>query len=344
MLFKLLWVPVAILGLGTVSCRTSKDSSDPKILMELDPVEVEIDDPEPAPLLGPDPSGTATKYPVVIANGLISDGSTLQPVIDALRADGHKVYMTSVPAAHPIRIRIQELKPQIDKILAESRATKINIIAYSMGALDARHLASSAGYARRIASITFVSGVNHGTPAGSAAYKILQTMPENWREKIDAFTSLVGVKFLNPQLAKAELTELAHDISLEYAQTFARENPDMAGIYYQSYAGLSSLRGRPVADAENVCGKILGDGKVHDSMNLALYLSMKLLVPEIDKIPSDGAIPVSSQKHGLFRGCVPIDHWGIIGSSRAAGPNLYTGFDVVRFYRNVVFELAAKGF
>lgn len=332
------------LCLSVVHCRSSHDASSAKIWEDLDPSEVEIEDPEPAPLLGPDPTGRPTKYPVVIANGLISDGSTLQPVIEALRKDGHKVYLTSVPAAHPVRVRVGALKPQIDQILRETGAKKINVLAYSMGALDARYLASSMGYGGKIASITSLSGVNYGTPAGSAAYRILQTMPANWREKIDAFTSMIGAKFLNPQLAKAELTELARDISVEYAERFARENPDVRGIYYQSYAGLSSLRGSPVPAAKDVCGSILGDNLVHDEMNFALYLSMKLLAPNIDSEPSDGAIPVENQKHGVFRGCVPVDHWGIIGSSRPSGPNPATGFDLTRFYRNIVFDLADRGF
>lgn len=326
------------------ACKSTDQGAETKQLWDLDPVEVEIEDPPPPPPLGPEPQGKASKYPIVIANGMISNGETLKPVVDALRKDGHKVFMTQVPAAHPVRVRVPDLRTQVDQILKSTGAKKINILAYSLGALDARLLASTYRYGDRIASITTISGVNKGTPAGTAAHRIMMTMPGDWRKKIDAFASLIGANFVNPMLDKSQLTELAYDISLEGAEKFQQKNPNVASVYYQSYAGLSSFRGNEIPNAEEVCGSILGGGQNRDRMNLSLYLSMKILGVDIDGVPSDGAIPVENQKIGEFRGCVPIDHWGIIGSTRALGPDEYTGFELIRFYRNLVFDLSQKGF
>lgn len=327
-----------------IGCKSTNDGAETKQLWDLDPVEVEVEEPAPLPPLGPDPQGKPTKFPIVIANGMISNGETLEPVVAALKKDGHKVFLTKVPAAHPVRVRVPVLKEQIDQIITETGAKKINILAYSLGALDARALASGYRYGDKIASITTISGVNGGTPAGTAAHRIMRTMPDGWRKKIDAFASLIGANLVNPLLDDAELTELAYDVSLEGARKFALRNPNIPGIYYQSYAGLSSFRGNDIPNAAQVCQKILGDGKVLDRMNLSLYVSMKILGVEIDNVPSDGAIPVENQKLGEFQGCVPIDHWGIIGTTRAPGPDAYTGFELVRFYRNLAFDLAKKGY
>lgn len=325
------------------ACRGRDSGSLTKQLWDVDPVEVEVEEPDPPPPLGPEPSGKPTRYPIVIANGMISNGDTLRPAIEAMRQDGHQVFLTQVPAAHPVAVRVQTLKPQIEAILKSTGAAKVNIMAYSLGSLDARWLAASGGMAKRIASITSLSGVNHGTPAGQAAYELMMAMPEGWREKFDAFASLVGARLLNPLLAKSQLTELAYDLSPKGVEAFAKANPDAPGVYYQSYAGLSSFRGHSIPLAREVCGTIWGDGELHDHLNLSLYAAMKLLAPDIFTTPSDGAISVASQKHGAFRGCIPIDHWGIIGSSRAPGLDPNTGFELTRFYRYLAYDLAKLG-
>ena len=46
----------------------------------------------------------------------------------------------------------------------------------------------------------------------------------------------------------------------------------------------------------------------------------------------------------MFRGCIPADHLDQVGQVRDEGANRRTGFDFIRFYRNIAFDLAAMGY
>lgn len=59
--------------------------------------------------------------------------------------------------------------------------------------------------------------------------------------------------------------------------------------------------------------------------------------------PNDGMVRVESAKWGRFRGCIPADHLDEVGHKKN-GPDARTGFDHVRFYRNVAFELSDLGY
>jgi len=60
--------------------------------------------------------------------------------------------------------------------------------------------------------------------------------------------------------------------------------------------------------------------------------------------PNDGMATVESAKWGNFRGCIPADHLDEVGQVGHHGKLRWTGFDHLRFYRNVAFDLAAQGF
>ena len=57
---------------------------------------------------------------------------------------------------------------------------------------------------------------------------------------------------------------------------------------------------------------------------------------------NDGVATVASAKHGLFRGCIPADHMDEVGQVQDTYDPA-TGWDHLRFYRNVAFDLAARG-
>ncbi len=59
------------------------------------------------------------------------------------------------------------------------------------------------------------------------------------------------------------------------------------------------------------------------------------------KDPNDGMATLESSKWDAakFQGCIPADHLDEVGEGME-GPDKWTGFDHVRFYRNVAFGLA----
>jgi triacylglycerol lipase len=60
--------------------------------------------------------------------------------------------------------------------------------------------------------------------------------------------------------------------------------------------------------------------------------------------PNDGVSTVESARWGRFRGCIPADHLDQVGQINDEGPDRRTGFDYLRFYRNIAFELAEMGY
>ena len=59
--------------------------------------------------------------------------------------------------------------------------------------------------------------------------------------------------------------------------------------------------------------------------------------------PSDGMVSVESAKWGEFRGCLPADHYDVIGQIGHTTRDGRTGFDAPLFYRYVASSLAEKG-
>ncbi len=79
----------------------------------------------------------------------------------------------------------------------------------------------------------------------------------------------------------------------------------------------------------------------------ALLLAVPLVAsvaPFVVKEVNDGMVSVASSKWGAFRECVPTDHADEIGAFARTPYSPWSGFDAVRFYRNLAFDLAARGF
>jgi hypothetical protein len=57
---------------------------------------------------------------------------------------------------------------------------------------------------------------------------------------------------------------------------------------------------------------------------------------------NDGVATVAGTKHGVFRTCIPADHMDEVGQVQDTFDPT-TGWDHLRFYRDVAFELAARG-
>jgi hypothetical protein len=54
-------------------------------------------------------------------------------------------------------------------------------------------------------------------------------------------------------------------------------------------------------------------------------------------------VSVTSANWGEFRGCVPADHYDLIGQIGDRGIDPSSGFDAAAFYANVAVDLARRG-
>ena len=113
--------------------------------------------------------GVAPRYPVVLVHGLMGfdevavAGSKLRyfrGIGERLEQMGARVYRARLPALASVPERARKLADYV-RGLGEPR---VNLIAHSMGGLDARWAIAKLGLGDRVASLVTIATPHHGTP------------------------------------------------------------------------------------------------------------------------------------------------------------------------------------
>jgi triacylglycerol lipase len=261
----------------------------------------------------------------------------------ALANDGHTVYETTVPPFDSPSVRAQALAGQIDSILNDTQAGKVNLIAHSMGGLDARELLSVLGYGDRVASLTTISTPHRGSLVADVGLRFL---PGDADGALNALASCYGSTF-SSAADDSHLRDALTALAESSADAFNAAHPDVAGVYYQSWAGVSSVLGIGNPQDDIACEGLWFGGAQparSDVMSGQLVPNAAFVGHGDALYPNDGMAMVESAKWGNFRGCIPADHLHEVGQVNKAGVDRRTGFDPVRFYRDVAFELASLGY
>jgi len=166
------------------------------------------------------------RYPVVLAHGLfgfdeIAIGKVRQAyfrgVPARLERSGCVVNMARVARSRGIAARAQDL----DSFVRGLDGHKVNIIAHSMGGLDARYAIARLGLGERVASLTTVGTPHRGTPladmgARLAVGRLLQPLGV-WPEAID-------------------------DLTVGNMERFNTEVKDLPGVAYGSVVGVTQSK------------------------------------------------------------------------------------------------------
>ena len=278
-----------------------------------------------------DSQTNTTRYPVVLHHGLLGFDQILfidyfYKIRATLEADGHTVRATHVPTVQSIEVRSEHLGRQIDAILAETEASKVNIIAHSLGGLDARHVISVMGYGDRVASVITLGTPHRGTPVADLAFSVLSadgrrllTALERLflgNKKADAsHKAMVGVNL------KAALWSLSEEHTR--SPDFAAAHQDDPRVVYESFSGQSTFTGLGQPD------------RVHPLL-LITHAYLRATIGA-----NDGLVPLESARYGLDRGTLPADHINLIGQLFG---DTSRDFNYRQFYRDLAFNLAARGF
>jgi triacylglycerol lipase len=231
------------------------------------------------------------RHPVLLAHGVMGFDeigvaglrqSYFRGVPEALEKLGAQVHLVKVPAVGSVAQRAEALAQAVRSLDAE----RVNVIAHSMGGLDARYAISSLGLSTKVASLTTIGSPHRGTPIA------------------DLGTSVFGDKLgLLKVLAKIGFDLSAfYDLTTARMEAFNREVADVKGISYGCY--LAHLPKGPRGTAR------------------VLWPAYRYLLRAAGE--NDGLVPTASQSWGEVLGRIEADHWGQIGwSTSFDAPGFY---------------------
>jgi triacylglycerol lipase len=134
--------------------------------------------PEPRP---PAVSQDAhTTYPIVLAHGMMGFGylgsfAYWRGIPERLRAHGAVVFVTQVSAFNSSEVRGEQLLAQVERIVKQTGARKVNLIGHSHGSQSARYVAAMRP--DLVASVTSVAGPNTGSDVADWLEAQAQTRP-----------------------------------------------------------------------------------------------------------------------------------------------------------------------
>ena len=247
----------------------------------------------------------------------------------------------------------------------ERTGRKVNLVCYAVSGLDCRWLVSPGGLfaddaprqaeaADAVASVTTIATPHRGTRVADATLAALESGTAQ-----DLISAFVGNETAKTLPSGGALQRTLQGLTMDRAIEFNAAAIDAEGVVYQSFAGVSHVLGRSSAaseaqiadscrNAEGAVALYRAEGR-NDTMNEVLWITAPWASTsraddgKVVSSPSDGMVSVASAKWGEFKGCVPADHYDVIGQVGKTTRDGNSGFDAVRFYRWIASDLAARG-
>jgi triacylglycerol lipase len=275
-----------------------------------------------------------THYPILLVHGLfgferIGSVDLFHDVKQALRNAGASVFVPYVSATHSNEVRGEQLLAQIHRVLEGTGAHKVNLIGHSQGALAARYAAATAP--GQVASVTSVSGPNHGSELADLLRKALTPghLPETVAEIVvtlfaDLMSLLSGKRRL-PQNAIAALDALTTQGVGAFNQQCPQGLPPswggkgrelVNGVRYYSWSGILQAK-RPDE----------GLDALDPTHGLLRALSRYFTT---EPLQNDGLVGRYSSHLGtVIRSDYPLDH---LGTLRQAGGHNERRIDPIDLY------------
>lgn len=262
-----------------------------------------------------------TKYPILMVHGVFFRDTKFfnywGRIPKELETNGATIYYGNHPSASSVAESAAALKARILRILEETGAEKVNIIAHSKGGLDCRYAISKLGIADRVASLTTVNTPHRGC---LFADYLLTQIPSDIKDSV-AETYNAALRKLGEK--DADFLGAVNDLTDTYCQRLDKEMPAPAGVYCQSIGSVLTKA---------------GGGKF--PLNLSFYL-VNHFSGENDGLVSEDSF-AWGENYTLLRasGKRGISHGDMIDLNRENIP----GFDVREFYVSLVSDLKNRGF
>jgi len=128
-----------------------------------------------APALAAKPGGSTTRNPILFVHGWNSDASTWNTMVGRFRNDGYRsgeLHTWSYSTSQSNVTTAQQLATKVDQVLAQTGATKVDLITHSMGGLSSRYYVKFLNGGPKVDEWVSLGGPNHGT---DFAYWCFQT-------------------------------------------------------------------------------------------------------------------------------------------------------------------------
>jgi triacylglycerol lipase len=167
------------------------------------------------------------RHPVVLAHGMLGFDEIavagrrhryFRKITDGLRALGTQFHTPRVPATAPVSVRAEQLRALVDQLPGD----RVNVIAHSMGGLDARYAISRLGLSDRVAALVTIGTPHFGTPLADLGAGLVPGTVSR------ALSKVVDVRAL-------------HDLTTGALDKFNRDVPDAPGVAYRSVVARSTL-------------------------------------------------------------------------------------------------------
>ncbi|KUN38159.1 lipase [Streptomyces longwoodensis] len=113
---------------------------------------------------------TATSNPVLFVHGYTGNASNWNTMADRFRADGWpSSYLDqwSYDWRQSNATTAQQLSAEVDRLLAATGATKVDIVSHSMGGLGSRYYLKNLGGTAKVDAWVSLGGPNHGTDSAN---------------------------------------------------------------------------------------------------------------------------------------------------------------------------------
>ncbi|KAI5462700.1 Alpha/Beta hydrolase protein [Mariannaea sp. PMI_226] len=265
------------------------------------------------------------KYPIVLAHGLFGFSelrlNAYLPAVhywhgikDALRAQGATVLTPAVPPSSSIADRAAALKSALAECSPAPEA--VNIIAHSMGGLDARYMLSHmAPTPIRVASLVTVASPHRGSTF--ADYLLDQNLAPIHLPRLYGVIERAG-------LGTAAFAELTRRYMTGEFNTQTLDDPDVRYFSYgAAFNGVPPLL-NPFRHSYGVIAEEEG--------------------------PNDGLVSVESSKWGTYKGTLMgVSHLDLINWSNRVGwtvrdwMGIKRNFNAIAFYLDIADMLAKEG-
>ena len=265
-----------------------------------------------------------TKYPIVLIHGAgfrdLKWPLYWGRIPKALKAGGAELYYGLQDSWGGVVTNSEMIAARLPEILKESGAEKVNLIGHSKGGIEARMVASSLGCGSMIASVTTFATPNHGSKTIDMLFKLPKPV---WN--LSAFAVNNWIRIMGDK--KPDMIRLCEDLTTEKMRAFNEQNPDVPGIFYQSFG---CVMDRPTSD-----------------INLS---TANFAISRIEG-PNDGVVALWSAKWGeRFRSLMSNSHRGISHLDsidfRRAPFTKKTGdgvSDIVDVYVGIIKDLKERG-